>query len=132
MVYGGFIIGNDNDDKKNIRKLIRFIKYSFVNGFALFVLTPLPGTDLFQKMLFENRLFYNNYPKDWTRYNLSELSFTPKQIMADDFNQEYKRGQLLLNSRSIKYIKFILTLYTTRSLDLAKEIYNFYKYSVNV
>jgi len=130
LVYGGFIIGNDNDTKKSIKKLMRFIKYSYVNGFALFVLTPLPGTELFRKMENEKRLLYTRFPDDWTRYNLSELTFRPKNFSIEEFQQIYEQSQNYLNAKYIRYLKSLLTLFTTRSVAHAKYIYNFYKYSI--
>ena len=131
LVYGGFIIGNDSDDIKSVKKMMRFIKYSYVNGFALFVLTPLPGTELFDRMTKEKRMLFNNFPDDWVHFNLSELTFTPKNMTVDEFNDLYINCHKYLNLKYIKYIKSILTLISTKSPALARQIYNFYKFRVS-
>ena len=44
------------------------------------VMTPLPGTQLFQRLEQEGRLLYTNFPEDWGRYDLAELVHRPKHI----------------------------------------------------
>lgn len=43
-VFGSFVIGSPSEEKKEILDTLKFIKRSRVDGFGLYVLTPFPGT----------------------------------------------------------------------------------------
>lgn len=45
-VVGSFIIGSPEESKHNILKTLRFVKRSRLDEFALYVLTPFPGTPI--------------------------------------------------------------------------------------
>lgn len=45
-VYGSFIIGSPQEDKKDILETLKFIKKSRLNGIGVYVLTPFPGTPI--------------------------------------------------------------------------------------
>jgi len=71
IVLGSFIIGLDMDKKNiglNIAKTC--INYG-IDILNLVLLTPLPGTRLWNKYLSENRIIANNYPDDWKYYTLT-------------------------------------------------------------
>ena len=59
---------------------------------AFFVLTPLPGTPLFQRMESEGRLLH----KDWSKYNGATVVFKPKlmteETLQRGFNWLCKEG----------------------------------------
>ena len=45
-IYGSFIIGSPEEDKKDILETLKFIKRSRLDGFGIYVLTPFPGTPI--------------------------------------------------------------------------------------
>jgi radical SAM superfamily enzyme YgiQ (UPF0313 family) len=70
-VIGSFIIGNDHESPAYYRQLARFLVAAGVDIVQLFILTPLPGTALFERMQAEGRLLDTDFPADWAKYRLS-------------------------------------------------------------
>ena len=48
ITYGGFIIGSPDETKEEIMDTYRFIQKSGIDGFAPLMLTPLPGTPVWE------------------------------------------------------------------------------------
>ncbi|MEI6435957.1 MAG: radical SAM protein [Bacteroidota bacterium] len=71
-VIAGLIFGWDSDTPETISKRARFAVNCGADSFQISVLTPLPGTTLFEKIASENRLLYTNFPTDWQRYDYFE------------------------------------------------------------
>lgn len=67
-VHGMFIAGEDNDSPEKLKELIKWAPEN-VDSAQLFVLIPLPGSDVAKKMQEENRLLY---PKGMEHYHLYE------------------------------------------------------------
>jgi hypothetical protein len=44
------------------------------------LLTPNPGTDLFERLAREGRLLYTDFPADYARYDLRTAVFQPLKI----------------------------------------------------
>ncbi len=71
LVVGSFIIGLDADQPGiGERIATTATRYGVDNINALF-LTPLPGTQLWDKMAGEQRLAVNDFPQDWQYYTLT-------------------------------------------------------------
>jgi len=75
-VLGTFIIGNANESKRYYEELAEFIVKSGVDIVQISILTPLPGTKLYERLEREDRLIYNDYPHDWDKYRFSYLVHT--------------------------------------------------------
>jgi len=83
-VLGAFIFGMDGDTPKKLQKRAKFMVDSGVDVMQLTVMTPLPGTGLFQKLKQQGRLRYTNFPADWSRYDLTELVHEPVELSRDE------------------------------------------------
>jgi radical SAM superfamily enzyme YgiQ (UPF0313 family) len=71
MVVGSFIIGLDVDEKGiGERIAVTAHRYGVDNLNALF-LTPLPGTQLWDRMKAEGRILLDKFPEDWGYYTLT-------------------------------------------------------------
>lgn len=88
-VIGGFILGNDGDTRDIFDKTIEFIYETEIDGCQFTIMTPFPGTRLFEQMHREGRLLYTDFPNDWSRYHCYETVIRPKNMTAD----ELERGQ---------------------------------------
>jgi hypothetical protein len=86
MIVAGFIFGLDHDDEGVFERTLRFCERNRIELPSLFILTPLPGTPLFQRMEAEGRLLH----KDWTQYNGATVVFKPRlmreETLQDGFN----------------------------------------------
>ena len=72
-VMGGFIIGNDYESAGYYRQFASFLLKSGIDVCQISILTPLPGTRLYEQMDAEGRLIYRDFPADWDRYRLSRV-----------------------------------------------------------
>ena len=70
-VVGSFIVGIDTDRHGIGETIARTgIEYG-IDAANVLILTPLPGTRLYDQMDFEGRILSNNYPEDWKYYTLT-------------------------------------------------------------
>ena len=79
MVLAGFIFGLDHDDEGVFERTLRFCERNRIELPTFFLLTPLPGTPVFQRMEAERRLLH----KDWSKYNGATVVFRPK-LMTEE------------------------------------------------
>ena len=70
-IVGSFIIGLDIDKKNIGREIASAAKRFGLDVLNVMILTPLPGTGLWDKMKSENRITANNFPGDWKYYTLT-------------------------------------------------------------
>ncbi|HTZ38801.1 MAG TPA: radical SAM protein [Syntrophales bacterium] len=85
-VWAGIIFGFDTDDRDVFRNTLIASEKVGIDGVTPSILTPLPGTPLFDEWRKEGRLLYS----DWTYYNgKTRVSFQPKQMTAEELYQGY-------------------------------------------
>jgi len=73
-IHGMFIFGSDNDNAKTIHKTVKFAKRLGLATVQFMILTPLPGTPVFQQMESEGRLL----SRDWGYYDAHHVVFEPR------------------------------------------------------
>ncbi len=74
------IIGGDYDTPETVDTLVRFINKNKVFFVCANMLTPFPGTNLFQKLSQENLIINTDYSK----YNTRNAVFKPKKMSANE------------------------------------------------
>lgn len=123
-VLGAFIYGLDTDTPETIENRTKYIIDSDIDAMQATILTPLPGTPLFDRMLAEGRLIYNDFPKDWSRYDFVEVVFNPKLMSAEVLTSSIdKAWKMLYDNKRLKR-KFINALKSTRNPVSASWSYN--------
>jgi radical SAM superfamily enzyme YgiQ (UPF0313 family) len=85
MILAGFIFGLDHDDEGVFERTLRFCERNRIELPSFFLLTPLPGTILFQRMESEGRLLH----KDWTKYNGATVVFRPKLMTEETLQRGF-------------------------------------------
>jgi anaerobic magnesium-protoporphyrin IX monomethyl ester cyclase len=75
-VHGMFIFGADADDDVGLRATSRFVRRHRVNTVQFMILTPLPGTELFERLEREGRILH----RTWRYYDGMHVVFRPKKI----------------------------------------------------
>jgi radical SAM superfamily enzyme YgiQ (UPF0313 family) len=75
-VQGGIIFGFDEDTPDVFDLTLEKLNELEIDVLEVNILTPYPGTPLFDKMDKEGRLI----TKDWSRYNQVDVVFKPKQM----------------------------------------------------
>ena len=132
-VMGAFIFGLDDDTPDTIHRRTSYMLESEIDIMQATVLTPLPGTLLFDRFREEGRLLYTNFPEDWDRYNYAEVVFRPNRMTAEEFSEAaVANWDRLYNLKAIKK-KFLQTLKLTKNpatatfaLSSNLQLYNFY------
>jgi radical SAM superfamily enzyme YgiQ (UPF0313 family) len=124
VVLGAFIFGMDSDTPESLRRRTSYILNSSVDVTQASVMTPLPGTRLFDRMKQEGRLLCSNFPADWQHFHFSDVVFSPAKMSPEELasatNSAYRRICSMTTLRS----KFIRTLWNTKSLRSAVWAWN--------
>ena len=79
-VCGCFIVGLDSDTVDTFDELREFIDRSRLLEVQVTILTPFPGTRLYQQLLEEGRLLH---PGQWDRCTLFDLNFRPRGMTVE-------------------------------------------------
>ena len=126
-VLGAFIIGNDYENKEYYEELADFIVKAGVDAVQISVLTPLPGTDLFNRLQNEQRLLFTDFPVDWSKYRFSHL--VHKTIGVSE--QDIYWGNNFIKSRIYSpfrfYKRMIKSFLEMKKFDAFYAIYNMNK-----
>ena len=85
MIVAGLIFGLDHDDEGVFERTLRFCERNRIELPSFFLLTPLPGTPLFQRMEAEERLLH----KDWEKYNGATVVFKPKLMTEETLQRGF-------------------------------------------
>jgi radical SAM superfamily enzyme YgiQ (UPF0313 family) len=81
-ILGSFVFGFDYENKDVFEQTLEFIMRSRMDVVQLRILTPYPGTRLYERLLSEGRLFVRDW---WLRgYPPDTLLFQPKGMTADE------------------------------------------------
>jgi len=76
FVHGAFIFGMDSHDRNIFKKTVDFVLRAKLDGAQYSILTPLPGTKLYQEMEHEGRII----DRDWSNYDCGHVVFKPKKM----------------------------------------------------
>ena len=96
VIFGSFIVGNDDDDDTVFEEIEKFISDSNLLFFMVNILTPMPGTVLYEKLKNEQRLT----TMDWNQYSAEFVCFEPKLMQANVLQE--KRNEMLREVYSYK------------------------------
>ncbi len=94
-VLGTFIMGLENDSPDDLVNRANYIIGSSVDAIQTTIMTPLPGTALFNRLKQENRLLYTNFPADWSKYHFGEVVYKPSLMtpheLSDCIHEQFIR-----------------------------------------
>ncbi len=129
-VIGGFILGSDADTKDIFEKTIEFVFETGIDGCQFTIMTPFPGTRLYDQMQKEGRLLYTNYPEDWARYNAYEAVIRPRHMTVEQLVEGWRRVYDATSSLGKSLMRSMKTLANTGSLVNASInlFWNYYNY----
>jgi radical SAM superfamily enzyme YgiQ (UPF0313 family) len=114
-IHGMFITGADTEDLQNIQETARFVIEQDIETVQFLILTPLPGTPLFQEMERDGRLL----TKDWSLYDAHHAVFKPAKSSAYDLMDQtfagmakvYSARQVLRMAARGEFRRVALNLY---------------------
>jgi radical SAM superfamily enzyme YgiQ (UPF0313 family) len=82
-VTASVIFGHDGDTVETFRELESFVNDMGVDSPVYTILTPLPGTDLWERLEAEGRLKAYDFPADYASFDMHHVTYEPLQITAD-------------------------------------------------
>ncbi|MGA2532394.1 MAG: radical SAM protein, partial [Candidatus Aminicenantales bacterium] len=75
-IHGMFVLGFDQDDWETVKKTVRFAKKARLSTTQFLILTPLPGSEFYNRMQAEHRLRF----RDWALYDAHHAVFEPARF----------------------------------------------------
>jgi radical SAM superfamily enzyme YgiQ (UPF0313 family) len=88
LLIGNMIFCNDEDDLEILPASLEFIANAKVDIPWPGVITPNPGTALYNRLRSEGRLLYTHYPDDWAKYIIT-IPLKPKNCDVMTFYHAY-------------------------------------------
>lgn len=80
ILVGAFIFGFDSDKRNVFDETVDFAIKNKINAVQFSILTPFPGTRLFEKLKKEKRIFDFN----WDNYDAAHCVFKPKNMNPEE------------------------------------------------
>lgn len=88
-IHGMFVFGSDADDSETIRETLRWAKAQDLDTVQFLILTPLPGTRVFNELERQGRLLF----RDWSLYDTHHVVFRPAAMSPHTLQTEVLRAQ---------------------------------------
>lgn len=86
-LHGMFVLGGENDDINTIKDTMKFIIKNSIDTVQLLILTPLPGTEVYENLNNANRLILTG-PRWWWLYDAHHVVFQPNLISPWDLQSK--------------------------------------------
>jgi radical SAM superfamily enzyme YgiQ (UPF0313 family) len=115
-VFGTFVLGFDEDTPDIFKIMQTHIGKLGIDAVNFAILTPYPGTPLFNRLEKEGRIL----TKDWSKYNRKNVVFQPKNMTKKELEEGFRnithyfssipyKGYRTLRSLSLGSYPFIAT-----------------------
>lgn len=99
MLNPSFTFGNDGDDITVFDQTLDFIYKNKIALATFNILTPLPSTRLYSRLIQENRILID----DWSKYDMGHCVFQPKNMTKEELEEGFNRiGKEFYSIESIK------------------------------
>ena len=88
MVNGSFVFGMDGDDGSVFDRTVEWAVEQGIETATFHILTPYPGTALYDRMRREDRLLH----QDWDLYDTRHTVFRPARLSPSELEEGYWRA----------------------------------------
>jgi radical SAM superfamily enzyme YgiQ (UPF0313 family) len=88
MVNGSFVFGMDEDDESVFERTVEWAVEQGIETATFHILTPYPGTQLYERMKKEGRLLHS----DWDLYDTRHTVFQPAKMTPGQLEDGYWRA----------------------------------------
>ncbi|MCK5300405.1 MAG: DUF4070 domain-containing protein, partial [Thermoplasmatales archaeon] len=126
-VQGGIIFGFDEDTPDVFDTTLEKMYELDIDVVEVNILTPYPGTPLFDRMEKDGRIL----TRDWSKYNQIDVVFNPKNMSVEELRngaRKVAKEFYSLKNILIRNIKIISTVKRFGALLPAGTNYNFRRY----
>ena len=108
--HGMFVLGADTDDVQTVRDTVSFAIANHIDTLMPSILTPLPGTPLFEELDAAGRIF----DKRWQLYDAHHVVYEPALMTPYELQMEILRGCMRFYSLRTG-LRYIFTLRFTQT-----------------
>jgi radical SAM superfamily enzyme YgiQ (UPF0313 family) len=122
-ILATIIFGLESDKKEDLYARRDFIKKSSVDMYQCTILTPLPGTVLYDRMKEQNHIILNNYPSDWQHYHFFISTVNTPNMKREEIESSMHEIWLSLYNKESMRRKMFRTLWNTRSIKTSYFAY---------
>jgi len=88
MINGSFVFGMDGDDDSVFDRTVEWAIEQGIETATFHILTPYPGTALYQRMVAQGRMLDN----DWDLFDTRHVVFRPAKMSAESLESGYWRA----------------------------------------
>jgi len=88
MVNGSFVFGMDHDDESVFERTVEWAVQQGIETATFHIMTPYPGTGLYQKMQAEGRILHSN----WDLYDTRHVVYRTAKLTAEQLEVGYWRA----------------------------------------
>lgn len=114
-VHGMFVLGFDDDDWQTVKKTVKFAKRSGLTSSQFLILTPLPGSEFYRKIVEEKRLLF----PDWSLFDAHHVVFQPANFSLFTL----QRAQIISHKKFYSWIRTFKRLIQGKWLELGLARY---------
>jgi radical SAM superfamily enzyme YgiQ (UPF0313 family) len=118
-IHGMFVLGSDEDSGKTVWDTLRFAIRQRIDTVQMMVLTPFPGTKVYEMLEKQKRIF----TKDWSLYDGQHVVFHPNRLSAKELQQSVIRAYS-------KFYNLSRSLSLLLQLRFRNAMFNFMGYSL--
>lgn len=118
-VFGAFIIGSGEDVPQTVADTALAAVQIGIDIIQITNLTPLPGTQTFERFRSAGQLLATEYPQDWERYAFTETVYDPENMTARELDEAIYELRYAAATRNWVWKRAFRTLVHTRSLSSA-------------
>ncbi|MCX8117374.1 MAG: B12-binding domain-containing radical SAM protein [Desulfobacterota bacterium] len=86
-IMGTFIVGLDDDDPGVFQRIIDFCNEAKLDWALTFIMAPYPGTESFQRLEREGRIFC----RDWEKYDSLNVVYKPLRMSVEELQRGMRR-----------------------------------------
>ncbi len=122
-ILGAMIFGMESDGRDELLARRDFILNSGIDAIQASIMTPLPGTGLFNRRKAENKIVLNNYPKDWEYYHFMYATMGTSKLSQEELQETMEEIWLSMYNKTIIRKMMFKTLWKTRNLKAAYWVY---------
>ena len=83
-IHGMFVFGSDMDDQAALRETQLFARKMHLESVQFLILTPLPGTPVYEEFKDQGRLLHS----DWSKYDAQHTVYRPALMSPSELQRE--------------------------------------------
>jgi len=114
-IHGMFVYGFDSDNWQTVRDTVNFAKKAKLTSTQFLLLTPLPGSELYNTLKAENRIKFD----DWSLYDTHHVVFVPRHFSLS----ELQYAQIFSHKNFYSWFEIIKKLVLGKWVDLSLAYY---------